>query len=284
MAKGNEGTDRNEIQEKIRNSHLIPPSQAIRGARDFVSCPDFRVGCVAARTGISQEYVKIMQERKKVAELDFSLLPNLGAAPLWMTIDWLSPNDAMKNPLTKLQETYDRANAAVRFCWFVGTTAERLCCTEDNTAKTREAFLRAALSEFAAMEETLKRDLASRGIKGGCVKITDSRNPLLHIVKQLRNLEVHLHSATLTSEKKRTLLVGHTENPVQDYSLETWMMDDITPEEFDSLRGAKCYRGIDKTRMIRWFNKAQKIWGVAEIVYRAVLFFGKELIERYSLA
>jgi len=218
-------------------------------------------------------------------DLNFSLLPDLRVAPLCMTIDWLSPGYGAKNPLTELPETYDRADAAVKFCWFVGGPAERLCCKEDDTMTTRQAFLRAALSEFASMEEALKRDLVSIGIKDRCMKITDSRNPLLHIVKQLRNLEIHLRSGAISSQRQRALLQNLKKpESVSEQNLTIWVMDDLTTEQFDNLRGAHLYRENDRNELISWFNQAQKAWGLDEIVFRAVLSFGQELIERYSLA
>jgi hypothetical protein len=226
-----------------------------------------------------------MKKAEKIFDLDFSLLPNLETASTWMSIDYLSPNDTSKNPMANLPQTYDRANAAVKFCWFVGATAERLCCTGDDTTKTREAFLRAALSEFTCMEETLNRDLASIGIEGGCIKISDSRNPLLHIVKQLRNTEIHLRSGAMYSDKRKTLLGNaKTGNCVRENNLEIWVMDDVTLQELCRLQVAKRYRENQKTEMISWFNESQKVWGVNDIVYRAVLSFGQDLIKRYALA
>lgn len=52
----------------------------------------------------------------------------------------------------------------------------------------------------------------------------------------------------------------------RDIELNAWWIDPITESEFAELRNARNYNPSDITRMLDWFNDAQKVWGVDELV------------------
>lgn len=199
--------------------------------------------------------------------LDFSLLPTFEKSTAWMVL----PRD-MEIALKALPLTYDRVLGCLDFAYRVwGNGGAHMPVT----VKQREASLRAALGEFVSMEQALKRDL--QGNSRRVIRISDSPNPLLHVVRELRNLEMHLHSATLTSLTRDASFAD------QDIKLEIWVADDVTETEFQRLANAKNYSDEDITRMLSWFNQAQKEWGIADLIYRCVCEYSKAIVSKYRL-
>jgi hypothetical protein len=123
------------------------------------------------------------------------------------TIDYghvfVSLDEKVEKKLPTFPQTYSRAECAMRFCWFISGSEDTLIYADlGRRNRLREGFLRASLAEFVAMEETLVRDLVSANINKRAIKITNSSNPLLHILRELRNLEIHLTSSTLSVEQR----------------------------------------------------------------------------------
>ena len=114
-----------------------------------------------------------------------------------------SLNKKVQNKLHKFPQTYSRAECAMSFCWFISGGKDTLFHDDLNRRnRLREGFLRAALAEFVSMEETLIRDLDNTNSTKTAIKINNSSNPLLHILRELRNLEIHLNSSTLSAEQR----------------------------------------------------------------------------------
>ncbi|MBD1925984.1 hypothetical protein H6F74_06760 [Trichocoleus sp. FACHB-90] len=117
--------------------------------------------------------------------LDFSLLPDLKYSVWLYTL-----GNEIENSLRALPKTLGRAEAAMFFVY-------QLACSDDSGPR-KEAYLRAALAEFVSMEEMLARDLANLGKSEPILKCIDTKDPLIHIAKALRNLEIHLQSSKMS--------------------------------------------------------------------------------------
>lgn len=205
-----------------------------------------------------------MAQAANIYALDFNLLPRLDSYRVFLSLD-----DEIKKALAKLPETLARANGACHHCHEVRD--------DGGAIEARESALRSALAEFVSMEESLGRDLNNAGIGAAPVKITESQNPLLHVVRELRNLEIHLQTSRLKSVVKEVTYVG------DNYHHDIWVAGDITESDFMKLRNARRYQRDDVVKMVDSFNRAQKKWGIDQLIYRAVAGYCRMIIKTYSL-
>jgi hypothetical protein len=210
-------------------------------------------------------------------EIDFSLLPDLSSSKVRYALDENLISNLEKFPLLT-----ERAVNATRFCWFVTSLGEYHSLGEPELTWLRQGFLRASLTEFVSMKEILKQELKSLGIQNNISVINRSKNPLLHIVHELRNFEMHLHSVTLNSNNISTIFNRKTEpNIWEEVNLTIWTIDDLNLADFTNLCNAKKYNKVDLVRMIEWFNYAQNQWGIHYLVFLSVNFFCNEVVSIY---
>jgi hypothetical protein len=214
-----------------------------------------------------------------IHNIDFSLLPDLSSSKIRYALD----EDTVVS-LSKLPLLLERAENAVRFCWFVTSVDGVLNLNEPETTRLRQGFLRAALAEFVSMKDVLKQEIESLNIQKETISITSSKNPLLHIIHELRNFEIHLHSGELNPNKIPAMFNRRTEPEIwNEIDLPIWMIDELTADEFSKLRNAKYYNKNDLENMVKWFNSTQSQWGVHYLVFLAVEYFCNEVIHYYSL-
>ena len=197
-------------------------------------------------------------------ELDFTLLPDLTKGHFALIL-----GKEIENNMSRFVETYERVNGAILFSSAYG------CTLIPRTNQQSEAFFRASLAEFVSMEETLERDLLKLKINKKSIKINDSKNPLLHIIRELRNLEIHLKTSNLLRKKRKALWADKE----IDFSYD--IINSIEIKDFNSLRNAKYYKEDDIKEMLKWFNNAQIEWGVRDLVFRTVRCFCLEIIRTY---
>jgi hypothetical protein len=75
--------------------------------------------------------------------------------------------------------------------------------------------------------------LVKGGIEAKALRISDLPNPLLHLMRELRNLEIHLTSSQLSKAKKDvTVILFDTEHQSQTT---IWTVSDLTVEKFQEL-------------------------------------------------
>ena len=198
--------------------------------------------------------------------LDFRLLPSVSYGRASMRLD-----DDVAARVASLTRLSERASNAVRFAYWAGGTSEILRCPESDVQQLREGCFRAALTEFASMEEVQVLDYKDRGISRMPLKLNETSNPLLHLFRELRNLEVHLRHSELRSVPK-DVLWGHKDRPAEATALtiSIWILDGVTPQSFGLLRNAKHYTSDQIDQMISWLNTTQEQWGIQEIFLLAV--------------
>lgn len=212
----------------------------------------------------------------KKIQLDFHLLPNLKSAPLFISLE-----PQLESAIMTLPETFSRADAALRFCWFVSQDEKQLHADEPRATRIREAFLRACLMEYRAMDEVLARDLTAIGNKLTPLKIHQHPNPLLHMMKELRNLEIHLTSSALRPATIRVCAKWLDKTFENDSTI--WVIEPLTEAKFKQLNNAKYYDDTDIIAMIQWFNDAQHEWGVHHLAYLAIINYCQYLVSYYNL-
>ncbi len=198
--------------------------------------------------------------------LDFQLLPSVNCGHAFMRLD-----DNIAAGIASLTKLSERASNAVRFAYWAGGTSEILRCPESEVQQLREGCFRAALTEFASMEEVQVLDYKDRGASRMPLKLNETSNPLLHLFRELRNLEVHLRHSELRSVPK-DVLWGHKDRPAEATALtiSIWILDGVTPQSFGLLRNAKHYTSDQIVQMVSWLNTTQEQWGIQEVFLLAV--------------
>jgi hypothetical protein len=171
-------------------------------------------------------------------------------------------NKTVDERLKRFEATYDRAKGALHFC-------ARITNMPDIDTKGREAYLRAALGEFVSMKEMIRRDEDSTT---GAPRIDDSSNPLLRIMKELRNLQFHLISSPMKTEQ---LLVTGSEG---EHEMPVWFIENLSIGDFEDSRNRHLYKSTVLQRMIDWFNKHQRPWGVPWLLQHAVNAYAEEIV------
>lgn len=84
----------------------------------------------------------------------FDELPTFERTPLFFSLD-----DDVDQRMLTLPNTYARCNAALRFNSCAHAKSDMLGVREEELPSRQTAYLRAALMEFAGMEEALGSDL-----------------------------------------------------------------------------------------------------------------------------
>jgi hypothetical protein len=210
-------------------------------------------------------------------QLDFQLLLSLGSSSMLVSL-----RAPLRDDIKSLPECWARAHAALRFCWYVSQDAQQLHTEEPHATRLREAFLRACLAEYRAMDEVLPRDLTALGIQTPSLKIHDLKNPLLHLMKELRNFEIHLASSALNSATI-DVVVRWDDNEIE-HQRTIWVTEPLTVTKFKQLKNARHYADADIKAMVDWFNNAQQYWGVHHLAFLATTTFCQELVTHYGLA
>jgi hypothetical protein len=210
-------------------------------------------------------------------QLDFNLLPKLESAPFFISLD-----SKLQSSIAKLPETAARSDAALRFCWYVSQGNQQLHAEEPRATRLREAFLRACLTEYRAMDEVLPRDLAALCIQASPLKINQLKNPLLHLMKELRNFEIHLATSSLLSAEIN--VVAKWQDKEIEHKSSIWVTDPLTVTKFKQLKNSRYYLDADITAMVNWFNQAQQEWGVHHLAFLAIKMYCEELVNFYGLA
>src|ERR1041385_3698460 len=203
-----------------------------------------------------------MAKAAKVYALDFGLLPRLGSYRVFLSL-----GDEIERALAKLPDTLARANGACHHCHGVGG---------DGAIEAKESALRSALADFVSMEDSWGRDLTKAGMVAAPIKVIVSQNPLLHITRELRNLEIHLQTSRLKPLEKEVTYAGDNRR------IDIWVVGDIAESDFMKLRNANRYKRDDVVKMIDWFNWAQKQWGIDQLIYRAVVEYCRMIIKTYN--
>jgi hypothetical protein len=198
--------------------------------------------------------------------LDFDLLPKMTHGRAFVRMD-----DNVASGITPLRRVRERASNATRFAYWAGAGLEVLHCPDSEAQQLREGCFRAALTEFVSIEEVQSLDYAELGISRAPLRLNETPNPLLHVFRELRNLEVHLRQSELRSQPK-DVLWGDMSRPKEatPLTISIWTVEALTPHAFGLLRNAKHYTPDQISKMISWLNAAQNAWGIQEVFLLAV--------------
>ncbi len=210
-------------------------------------------------------------------KLDISKFPDIQYGHVFFALD----ADA-KIKLSKLPQTLARAEGAISFSLAINGSKELVKGVEDpDITRKRESKLRASLAEYVSMEEALERDLQNTGIGTSVLKINQSQNPLLHIMRELRNLEIHLNSSTLASVKKD--YIWKVDGDEVPFTGNVWYIDNLVDSSLLKLRNSKYYDPTELKNATAKFLKIQKEWGLSELLLRTIKEYCDNIISHYKL-
>ncbi len=210
---------------------------------------------------------------KNTHMLDFGLLPAIDSAHTFCTLD-----SAILKGLSRFSETRRRAESAASF---LGAQPAGRWSSEpdDEDAKRKdEAFIRASLAELVSMEDTLARDLKRNGLAAQRWRMYSCPNPLLHILRELRNMEVHIRTSTVSCFPIR-VLYGQDRTPGR---FTVTHLEPISLDDFMQLNNANNYRKEDVCRLLDWFEKSQRVFGIRELILRGIEAYASFIAETFN--
>ena len=187
----------------------------------------------------------------------------------------------LRKPLAAFPESRDRADSAMYFAYRASCSDKALYADSETAIRRREAYFRAALAEFVSIEEALTRDLARKGVSQKAVKIRESTNPLLHLMRLFRHLWIHLTSPRLNSRQVEAAWSGAQP---EDFDITVWLVSDLSIKALDGLRDAKRYSQDQLEKMVTWFNQAQEKWGASYLLEIAITEYVRLICQQYGLS
>lgn len=170
--------------------------------------------------------------------------------------------------LSQYPETNERLIGCLSFCGQMGSQNDELASQED-VAKRRK-YLRAALSEFASLDEAAKLDLD--GTDRVCPRILSSDDPRLHIVRLLRHANVHLAASKVHRKSKPAVWVNH------EFDFQVFYATDLN-ESIRATNQASNYQPDDLSAMIDWIETEQMEWGLDHLILKTAEVYVRELLQ-----
>ncbi|NTS77110.1 hypothetical protein HR060_09515 [Catenovulum sp. SM1970] len=180
-----------------------------------------------------------------MVNLDFATFPVIEEGSVF----WKLPNDALK----VIPDVYEKAVAAQYMLFKMSEEPKSQNVPLQISAR---AHFRASLVEFAGIEEALIRN-------GYDFKIRKLPNPALHLLRLLRNYQVHFSSINFGN--KDIDIIWNSEN----HSINVLVIDNITVQglsELDAVKRYKNYSTEQLENMVAHFNEQQSKLGVYQFV------------------
>jgi len=162
------------------------------------------------------------------------------------------------------EDIYERFCCAIYMAAGINSRTSLYMIAPDAVSK---AHLRASLAEFVSIEDALKLKYPSLSEEFSIVK---SSNPVFHIMKLLRDYNIHLGVTSLSeSEIKVALEV----KPEEVHDISTLIVDNLEIDSLKTLRNAKHYSDSDLINMVDSFNAQQLRFGVADLIIKGLLMY-----------
>jgi hypothetical protein len=173
-------------------------------------------------------------------------------------------------------DIYERFCCAIYMASGINSETPLYMISSDAVSK---AHLRAALAEFVSIEDVLNLKYPSHKNEFSIVK---SSNPLFHIMKLLRDYNIHLGVTTLAEPE---ISVAMETTPDEVHDIKTLIVDNLEVNSLKTLRNAKHYSDSDLIEMVDCFNKQQLRFGVADLIIKGLVTYSnyvKEFLTRQS--
>ena len=176
--------------------------------------------------------------------------------------------------LVQFSPVFDRISSIIYHATMVG----------DKPVKTNVSLnvkdvthIRAALCEFVGVEELIKQLYPK--LDNSKYQIYKSLNPTLHMLKLLRNYNIHISNTEIDQKQMmvRTLIKEHKE-----FEINIEYISNLSVYELRKLRSSKDYKDDQLEEMINNFNVQQHSFGIATLIIKAAIDYSKKLAEVLS--
>jgi hypothetical protein len=205
---------------------------------------------------------------KRLRALNFALLPAIDSLDMFIRLDTAA--EKRFADLTYLGETYDRARASLMF--FSQTS-------ESEATWRNDAHLRAGLNEFYSLEAAVVRDLRSARIKVAVPSLSQSCNPLVHLMYILRHVGVH--SQPVATGVTPVEVWSEFGGKRHEHSYGAVVLKSLTINDLLRSHEVKSYYTTDDLKtMIEWFVATQQTFGVSEVFRKGVSCYCHEVLSR----
>lgn len=189
--------------------------------------------------------------------LDYSLFPTMEYGFLVTP----SPDAGLKEYV----DIYDRFCSAIYMASQIG--AESKAHILSNKAHAT-SYTRAALAEFSGIDELIENNFEN--LKRNDYLIYKQRNPLFHIMKLLRNYNIHVAESTICDKQ---INVALPLRPQEVFEIKASHISNLSAESLKKLNSAKDYSISELQKMIEHFDNAQHKFGVSDLLITGVVLY-----------
>ncbi|MBU2986803.1 hypothetical protein KO528_15670 [Saccharophagus degradans] len=171
-------------------------------------------------------------------------------------------------------ELYDRFCSAIYFAASIGRKSNLYMISAKAQA---EGYLRASIADFISIEDLLRAKYPNDTVEYSLIKST---NPLFHFIKQLRNYNIHLSTARISTREISVIIASDKSRSV--HRIDAYYIDNLDINEFLKLDCFVRYHNYTEDqfcRIIDLFNTEQCKFGVGDLLIRGILEYGKVIEE-----
>lgn len=166
------------------------------------------------------------------------------------------PDDKYRN----LPDIYDRVCSVIHFASKIGVKSDNGWI--DNSALS-EAMTRAALNEFIALDDFITKTYGQRLWLNEHL-ITD---PIFHMVKLLRNYNVHVNSSKIDSQSMQVTFLFDPEN---EHTIDKFFISNLTVDGLSRLDNVHRYHSL-LPEIIKVFDEQQHAFGIDHLLIKCTL-------------
>ena len=197
--------------------------------------------------------------------LDFSLLPDINGVDIIIRLDGDLEKKLKDSPI--FEETYERSQASLMFV-----------CSANKEHKLwrNSAYLRAGLNEFYSIEDAARRDFKNSSIGIKPPKISESNNPVIHVMYMLRHVNVHAEISK-TNIYETSVISSLGVRPEEIDWKSVILAKPILEQILRLKEASKHYIHSDLEKATKWVDEKQKIFGIGEIFRRGLSAYCSEL-------
>jgi hypothetical protein len=190
-------------------------------------------------------------------KLDYSLFPAMESGYFIMP----TPDERLRD----FSELYDRFCSAIYMASKISDDSSKSMLS--NKAHS-SGYTRAALAEFAGIDEFIEQNL--KQLKREDYTIYKQPNPLFHIMKILRNYNVHVGESTLSEKAMKVALPS---KPQEAFEISIRYINNLSADKLKQLKSTKDYSKAEIEKMIVHFDNAQREFGVSALLIRGVILY-----------
>jgi len=131
------------------------------------------------------------------------------------------------------------------------------CLSTAHPESVRPAYFRASLSELCRIEDIMKEHKLPNFYK--------SDDPTLHIVKLLRNYQIHIATIELSS--------GHSTVKLsrEEMAYRSFIAENMSALELRKLDSSKPYSDEQLDKLVEFFDSEQRKLGVVQLLYHIIM-------------